>query len=424
MSVVIDIRPLDPKDTEFTEQIRSRVQSLTFDDTDDGVDVLKLVLENTDRALSNSKKVIAGKGIIISWGESGNMVPSREITFTRVKSSGTSLIYEGKGKLFNSDLKPTYRRWDAVEVTELVRKVAREMGFNNPDISGLETEFVIKQQNTTNSRFLAKLAREFGVAFWIDNRNFHFKSRDITTPTRLRLVYRGVENGAGFGRIIGEPDIDFEYTRRKPSIVTNRTTPKVVAPGVRVEFKKAPDGTTVPVIIRTGAQTSEKQTVSGSSSKAAYAEKRNLPAKHEDRRYIAKAMFHKGSPQWQNKSRDKQTGTIPIHGDATLYPGDTIELYNYGEINEGKWYVRNIKHEVSRSQFTQKLGVSRTSGKKKIAGNVKGKTVKRGNGILKRWLNIGIDIGKEVIKDELKSRTLSKGQYGKSKTVYKKKRRQ
>lgn len=371
---MILLKAISPKDEGLVKAISSRILSLSYEDVDSGQDHLKLEVDNDDLSLFNFPNIFQAEAVVMQWGEPGNLTPPRKF---RIKEISGFLVWTltATGEMWTGDQKPVRRLWEEEEVTEIVRKISGEMGFQNPDIQEPEEMvFLTRQQFEPNARFLQRLASEFGYAFWIDSR-LHWRSRDAKGTPRRVIVFRGTSDPSVPGVVIGTPSVKFSFTRSKPAEVK----------GVATENKaeKKPESATVapPVWVQSPTSgeprivTNQYGTLQYSSGRAQaqtlFPEAKLLPAKHTEVVHTPSGKPQKAAGKWRGK-QDSQSVELSIVGIGDLVVGDVLELANFGAINEGKWYVRKVVHKQASDGFTQAITLTRDSGKK--AGD-KAKTV-------------------------------------------------
>lgn len=371
----LNIKGKTAKDQEWVDRILGRVQSFKFTDKDSGMDTMELTLANDDLALLTDD-LLDAKSLIVAWGDNISMVPPREITLTNIKGFDTLLV-KGNGKLWKGDLDVVNFLWKEVSYSAIVREVTKKMGYPHADIEDpdifLEEDI---QQKESNSRFLARLARRVGYAFWTDANNIHWKSRSVTKAPRRKIVYKGIEDDGDMGVVLGKPSIEIGFSRNKPKTVktvgtkqapiTGKSKSSSVKMGKTKSGKRVLDSTS-----NQGGNLEEKSTREEKSS--TYAEKKLVPAKHEQKKYSARR--NRGYGKWKKQNSDRAKIKISVVGDIGWVPGETAELINFSELFAGKFWVRQVVHFIDKSGFRQELTFSRTSGKKtgKKSKSVKGK---------------------------------------------------
>jgi phage protein D len=367
-----------PKDKALIEAISSRILSFEYEAGDSGQDFMKLEVDNGDLALFEYEGFFDADAFLIQWGSEGNMAPQHKIRIKKITGFG-SLTIEGTNEMWKGDQVPVRRLWDNEETAGIVRKVAGEMGYPNPDIQvPAEQTFVTRQQYEPNARFLQRIAKEFGYAFWIDS-NLHWRSRDAAQAPTTRIVYKGTSNPSVPGVVIGEPSVKFEFTRSQPG--------KVVGEGMKDKAKEAPASSTPQVVLwGKGSTLTSKPRITTTrfgtlqynaeeaKARSVFSEAKELPTKQEAKVYTPGGNPQKAAGIWRG-AQSVQGIDVTIVGVGNLAAGSVVEVANFGRINDGKWYVRKIKHRLDGQGFTQALTLSRSSGKKAGASGkaVKGK---------------------------------------------------
>jgi phage protein D len=374
---MIILKSITKEGKKAVDLMSTRIESLEYVDSDGGMDQFKLTLTNKDQKLFNTSTLLENTELIAQWGDKENLTTPRKIILTKI-SGFEKVTIEGHAKaIWTQDIEDKKRLFENKTYIEIVREVSREMGFPNPDIQllpNLESETV--QQYEPNSRFLARLARRVGFTFWIDVRNLHWRPRDASRKPVVNLIYKGTENSSEFGKIKGTPKFNFSYTRSRPAEIKavsrknkaeKKSRPKVNLPRLKVDTSS---GRSKLVAADNSGDLVTKS--STEESERTYANKKKAPAVHKEKKYSPSGK-KRGYGQWQKRSMEIMTGTLDIYGISSLLPGDVVIISNVGEIFEGKWYIKEIKHKQT-SAFEQTLEVSRNSGKKV---NKKGKNSKQ-----------------------------------------------
>jgi hypothetical protein len=364
---MIFLKAEKPKDASLVEAISSRILKLQYEATDSGQAYLKLEIENSDLALFSYEGFFDADAILIQWGAPGNMVPQHKVRIKKISGFQT-LTLEGSNEMWKGDQTPLRRLWDNTEVTEIVRKVAGEMGYTEPDIQAPdEMVSLTRQQYEPNARFLQRLASEFGYAFWIDS-TLHWRSRDAEQAPNTRIVYKGTSDPGVPGIVIGEPSVKFEFSRSQPGKVKgeslkDKTKIATAAnPPPPVSFF-AGTGSSPRPRITTSKFGTLQYSAEMAKARTTFAEGKEIPTKQETKVYAPGGNPQKAAGLWRGAQK-VQSIEVTITGVATLAVGSVVEVANFGIINEGKWYVRKIDHRVDSGGFTQGLTLSRSSGKK------------------------------------------------------------
>lgn len=219
--MVIILEGKTEKDKQFLQQVTWRIRKISFEDKE-GLSLFSMELEHADLSLFGSDKVLLdGKEIYAQWGEGDNVTKKRKIILTKI--TGFSILtISGVSSLFTSDLEPKQRLWEGMKYTDIVKVVASEMGYENPDIEDLPSDWQLEdvQQYETNARFLQRLATRVGYAFWVGPDNLHWRSRSVKGKPSLYLRWKGtVLENRKWGDIKGEPEVKVEFSRSKPKVV-------------------------------------------------------------------------------------------------------------------------------------------------------------------------------------------------------------
>jgi hypothetical protein len=365
--MVIILKAVQPKDAAFVKLIETRIKSLKFEDVDAGQDSLTLTVDNSDVVLLDTPGFLDATEILIQWGDIGNLTEQRKIKLKKITGFQT-LEISGTGVLWSFDQVPVKRLWELQDITEIIHKLALEMGFERPDIQQPEAYYFDSfQQYEPNARFIARLARLVGYSFWIDS-NFHWRARDAKGKTITTLVYKGTLEPSMPGYIIGEPSVKFELRRDDPEAVKATAA---VDKTLNKDPTKANSGFMNMLTTRPGKparfvmkgygnlvyESKQEQRVN------VFAEGLKLLSKYTTKVYAPSGKPTKAAGIWRGGQDKKHKMEVKIRGLGFLTIGALMELANMGKMNEGKWYIKKIVHEVTSSGFTQNLELTRNSGK-------------------------------------------------------------
>jgi hypothetical protein len=174
------IRPVDLGD---------RVISFTYEDTEHGCDKVNIELDNYDLDLfERGEDVLGGRMLEVSWGYPGAMSPPRRVVIKNIKGS-TQLTVEGNGLGILHHRIEKIRSWDGMVRSEVVREIARELGYQGIAVDVEDTTEIIEtinQMGETDARFLKRLASREGFLFWMDDLGLHWRSENFDArPTHI-----------------------------------------------------------------------------------------------------------------------------------------------------------------------------------------------------------------------------------------------
>ncbi len=168
------------------------VLSLEFDEDEKKADQLKLVIDNWD--LSHFDKPVwrQGNTVIVTWGYSGNLAPSRECVIQKVEGSTQITVTAlSKALLLNKDVK--VRTFENTRRSEIVHSIAKEYGFGDDRRFIEDTETIyehISQARQTDAQFLKRLADAEHFEFYVDFSGLHWHPRKLgQKPLRVMQYY-------------------------------------------------------------------------------------------------------------------------------------------------------------------------------------------------------------------------------------------
>jgi hypothetical protein len=202
----------DEPETQL-DYIVDRFQSLKFEEKDKGVDQCTLVLRNTDLKLLDEAAFVKGQKLRIMWGYAGNMSAPREVVIQKVTGSDPITI-KARGTMVLMDRKRKNRGWVGTHA-DIVISIAEEYGYEGGVLhvhrADDDQHYEWVQQNHTDGRFIAKLARLNGYVFWIDQLGLHWGPRPTdVVPTRV-YVY---SSDPAISDMLGVPKLEGNFSKQ------------------------------------------------------------------------------------------------------------------------------------------------------------------------------------------------------------------
>ncbi len=409
---MILIKGTSKADKAWVERIKQRVISLEYEQIDGGHDKFKLVIDNSDRSLLSADEVgISIKTVVVQWGRIGTLTRARKINFNKVKGF-KKLIYEGTGGFFRYDQERKNKLWKGMSHLNIVKDIASNMGFGSPDVEDPKVRNPLVKQFETDMQFLMRLAKDVGYACWLDEDGLHWKTRDASKAPSLKIVYGGGDTESDeYGFIIGEPIVEFGYSRATPKKSTGVARARVAKiqsanggvvknqfgtfyinkKGKVTQKQEAGDDTssakketyaegkqaTVFSSNKDYCPTTKEGTVFSSNKDYCPLEKKGVIFSSNEE-YCAEGATHKIVGQQRRMSKKKVKVSMTIVGKSNLSKGKTVELIDFAELVDGKYYIKKMTDNVSGEYFTQKIELRRGSSPAKTKGNrVKGKFNKK-----------------------------------------------
>jgi phage protein D len=372
--------------------LRERLLSFEFDDSDEKVDTMKMVLRNEDLQLQEHPALAPGSLIRVSWGYAGFMSSPRTVLMGRGKGRKKNeakgfknIEVSARGGAVGLDRKAKSRTWTGLRKSDVVESIAREYGFTNAGLYIEDTESVresITQPGITDAKFLKRLAKQEGFIFYVDETGFHWHPRRFDTevkriydltlsgavldvkwdsnlwPSPAKTSRRGVNpnkgqaqtdtvtdgDGAGDAALAGhvmvaDPDDPQVASRYFAASVANDALP-----GFAADFVNAAAGATGPALGWTAAAAVESGTVPGLLLRDEIIPVASAETGEETRRARAR---------YRNSSRRRFEVDLTLVGDPALRAKSVVSLVNFGSMLSGKYYAKNVRHIISNGYKCQ-----------------------------------------------------------------------
>lgn len=339
-----------------------RVESFVFVDREAGKDKLSLTVDNHDLANFDDPLFETGSKLQVAWGNGITVAPPRDMVIKKV-TGGRTLTVECETKEGSKmDTVKKRRLFASVSRSDVARKIAKETGFNDPDIEETPEVFAeISQGNLTDGQFLRKLAHLEGFEFFIDWEGMHWHRRRVGQAPVREYTYFSDPQG---GEII-DFNIENDVTRR-PAKVTVKSRDPITKETICATASNSEDadrdvmqGFTATVDGESGFLTLKKEIVEETTVAS------NVDTQADADRE-AKGKFRKAS-------QGAVKMTLTVRSDPALVAKTIIRISNMGQRISGLYYVKEVTHALSASagyDMSIKLLTDgfQKSGKKKGAG--------------------------------------------------------
>jgi len=333
-----------------SDVLADRVLGFTFEDADRKADKATFTLRNDDLALFLlGEDVLGGTLLEVTWGYPGAMAPPRRVVVKKL-TGGLQLSVEAQALSMQLARNPKTRAWQGATRSEVVLEVAAEHGYEGAFAEVHETDepLDVNQVGETDAHLLARLAREEGYEFFVDEGVLHWHERKLDqAPTHL-LRWEGGDTGEIMGfditsdlvRRVGRVKVRGRDSIAKKDVVAtadadtdDRPTVGKVKEVPPFEERVDPESGAV---IRRNATTVER----GTSAKT------DADAKRE-----ARARFRRA---------DRKTVKLTLRciGDATLRAKALVEVQGLTEMFDGLYYVERATHSIQGGGgFTTELAL-------------------------------------------------------------------
>ncbi len=339
--------------------LSEKVIAFEFEDAERKADRLVLKINNWD--LSEFDNPTWRKGGILEFvfGYPGHVSPPRRCVIQKVKGGQVLTIEAHALSMLMHKIKKS-RVWTNMTLGEIATKIAGEYGSDlgvpngtTGDNIKIDAELDKKvphrtQAAQTDAEFLTKLARRYGLEFYVDASGLHFKRRNVhQAPVKILNWYL-----EGNGDILSF-DIDNDLTRKAGS-----HTLKGLDPLSKKKIQHTADNETTkrdglaPVIEivdpRDGSVTQRKRV-------------------DESIGHTSETAAHNVKHQTIGNYLQTQHTTIHLNaeivGDPDVTGRRVIEIRGMGKRVSGKYYVQSATHEISAG------GVFKTKIKAKTDGH-------------------------------------------------------
>ena len=352
------IKVIPPGGKGETLDVSDKIVSFEFEDAEKKADKLTLKVDNFD--LSEFDNPVWRKGGLLEFvfGYPGHTSPPRRCVIHAVKGNQVMTIEAHALSMLMHKVKKS-RTWVNMTLGDIARKIAGEYGTDlgvpngtTGDNIKIDAELDQKvphrhQAAQTDAEFLAKLARRYGLEFYVDASGMHFKRRNMhQSPVRILNWYF-----TGDGDILSF-DIDNDLTRKAGShtlkgkdpltkkginhTADNTTTRDGLAPVIEVIDPRSGVATLQPRVDETVQHTSET---------------------------AAHAVKHQAIGNFLQTQHTTVHLNAEIIGDPDVTGKRVVEIRGLGKRLSGKYYIQSAVHSIAAG------GVFKTKFKSKTDGH-------------------------------------------------------
>jgi phage protein D len=325
-------------------ELGTRLIGFTFEDSDHKTDKASLQLDNFDLSFFDSKLVVKGALLELSWGYPGHMSPVRTLVVRRVQGF-IVLQVEAHAKSVLLHREQRCRSFEHVTRSAIARQIAREHGFDPAFVHIEDTSEVYacaNQAGETDARFLARLAAREGFRFYVDETGFHWRSRRFDqAPVRAYRYY----TDPGQGDIL-DIRIDSDALAKPGRVDVHARDPKqrktITAAGSDAETKRDTLGGLVEVVDPETGRTVLEQRNAAASVHASAAAGAGRAKREADARF-------------RTSSQESVKLTMRAVGDPAQSAKCVIEIQGISGLLSGKYYVKSAKHVFGAGGYTMEL---------------------------------------------------------------------
>ena len=327
---------------------RDRIMAAHFEEKHRGSSELTFDLDNSDGAMWYVEPLLVkGSSIKFSFGYPNKM--RGPITFKNSgKPSGAHTLQVKalvKSHRKGSDEWVRTRSWENMAFTEVVEKVAAEMGFTSNEVDvdfDFEKHEFVSQRNETDLQFLYRLADISDRIFWIDESGFHFKIP--AADTKPSVSFRMVTKPLNAGDIIDYslPKTPQRIPRKIKLLGRDPLKRTTVSTTIDMEDKELPNLCDNP-IVDDDAAVYVARTFSPTNAAAAA----------EARRLMRETKLKAVKMELQ------------IFGEPFARPGVVSLVRRLADPLNGKWYIWKAEHSIEGGDYETKLLLGREGFSKK-----------------------------------------------------------
>lgn len=328
------------------EDISARITSLQYDDEETQADKLVLTIDNWDLTLHDDPAFKRGMTLEVSWGYPGRMAPTRSVVVQRIKGF-TTLRVEALARSILMNQVGRTRVFRNVRRSDVARAIAREAGFEGESADIEESPQVlptIAQAGRTDAAFLARLARQEGFQFYVDQDGFHFHQRRLGQPPARVLEYYTSRRGD-----ILSADVENDLTAR-PGRTRARGRDPLEGTDIDVAADDATDTdrqTLAPIRLVVDPETRETRIEAEAGSEE------TRPTTATD----AAGATREARARFRRVQLAAVKMNMEIVGDPLMLAKTVLELRGMGQRLSGRYYVKKVSHKVGSGGYTCALNL-------------------------------------------------------------------
>lgn len=337
--------------------LTNSVLSFDFEDDERKTDKLRITVNNFD--LSNFDDPLWQHGAIlrVGFGNGVEQAPIREMVIKKV-TGGRVLNIEANDRAVEMDTVRKRRVFENKTRSEVIRILAEENGYDDPDIEDTEERFeVLNQGNLSDAQFMRKLAHLEGFQFFVDFDGLHWHRRRVgQAPIRTLTYY--ADNPAAGGDIL-DFNVENDITR-KPGRVRVSGRDPIEQKEFTVEVDNESDtGREVmqkflgvpqpePQKAEQGKESAKRGYLGGESGDLTL---KNVAVEHTVASNVqtAEDAEREAQAKYRLATQRAVKMTLKIRGAPGLLAKSVVNVSGLGKRLSGKYYVKSVKHPLSGS---------------------------------------------------------------------------
>jgi phage protein D len=338
-------------DTSSTPiELRGRIVSFAYEESDVRTDKVTLELDNWDGSLFERAELLGGALLEASWGYPSAMAPPRRAVVRKLTGFAT-LTVEAHGLAVLWNDQATTQRWLNVTRSDVARTIAASHGYDGAfaTIDDTEERFdVLVQAAETDAWFLRRLAAKEHFLFAIDSNGFHFHARrQDAAPEHVLTYYSDPTRGD-----IRSLNVESDLTRRVGAVVVRGRDPmgKTTIES-RSNADTAPRGTLSDLI-----EVFDPETGAGSTRPWNATE-----SVHPSSAQTATQATREANARFTRGESATLVLSVQAVGDPTIRARSIIELRGVPTRLAGKYRVHEAKHVINGSGYGTELKLRRDS---------------------------------------------------------------
>jgi phage protein D len=321
--------------------LKDRLVSFTFEDCEKKTDKLSLQLDNYDLSLFDDKVFLRGNILEVSWGYKESMSPLRQVVITKVKGF-QALTVEGHAKSVLMNREKKTRSWHDKKRSDVVKEIAAEHGYGGAFTDVEDTGEVyetINQAGETDARFLRRLAAKENFEFWVDHTGLHFHQRKLGMPPARVFTYH---NDPEKGEII-QVNVESDVFRRVGKVKVKGKDPKTKTLFEEIGSNEETERTTTASVIEVVDPETRESVLQERIAKTSTV---TIPAQSAAKaKRIADARY-------RLSERKSIQLSMQVVGDPSILAKTIVEVKGISDYLSGKYYVNDVKHNISSSGYT------------------------------------------------------------------------
>jgi uncharacterized protein len=330
--------------------LRGRIVSFAYEESDVRTDKVTLELDNWDGSLFERAELLGGALFEASWGYPSAMAPPRRAVVRKLTGFAT-LTVEAHGLAVLWNDQATTQRWLNVTRSDVARTIAASHGYDGAfaTIDDTEERFdVLVQAAETDAWFLRRLAAKEHFLFAIDGDGFHFHARrQDAAPEHVLTYYSDPTRGDIRGL-----SVESDLTRRVGAVVVRGRDPmgKTTIES-RSNAETAPRGTLSDLV-----EVFDPETGAGSTRPWNATE-----SVHPSSAQTATQATREANARFTRGESATLVLSLQAVGDPTLRARSIIELRGVPTRLAGKYRVHEAKHVINGSGYATELKLRRDS---------------------------------------------------------------